>query len=172
MFTFLKTFDTVIVTGPQRSGTTICAKMIAHDTGLLFFREESFGVFELDELLKVAQENPGAVIQAPALSHAVDRIPNIDQRDDIAIAFMIRSYEEVIASERRIGWGFADHQLANYPDYEPPVCIAKTEHWMTVQRYRIKHAYEVKYHELREHPLWVEDRSGWGDRQIDYDDTW
>jgi hypothetical protein len=169
MFDFLKTFKTIIVTGPQRSGTTICARMIAYDTGHTFLREEEFGVFEFDDLLALAELHDRCVIQAPACSH---RVHEVGRDDDTAVVFMLRSTDEIIASERRIKWGFQAHQLKNYPGYEGPISLAKTEHWMMVQRDQIKHSYEQHYHDLKAHPLWVDDKDGWKARQIDAANEW
>ena len=50
MFEYLKEFPVVLVTGPQRSGTRICAKMIAHDTGHRFVDEREIHTDSLYEL--------------------------------------------------------------------------------------------------------------------------
>ena len=40
MFEVLRGFDKIIVSGPQRSGTTIVARILASDLGLRFLIEE------------------------------------------------------------------------------------------------------------------------------------
>ena len=42
VFEHLLNFAVVLVSGPQRSGTTICAKMIAHDTGHTYIPESEY----------------------------------------------------------------------------------------------------------------------------------
>ena len=94
----------IIVTGPQRSGTTIAARIIAEQTGGVY-------VDELDYCLPLPDK---AVVQAPFLLHqaleASYMIPNV------RFAFMYRAPGDIVASMERVEW-YADWY--DDPDFYP-----------------------------------------------------
>ena len=59
MFEWLSEFERIFVTGPQRSGTRICAKMIAHDIGYEFIDETQINMdsfYNFSSLLETKQK--------------------------------------------------------------------------------------------------------------------
>ena len=86
-FNNLKNFKKIIVSGPQRSGTTITTKMIANDTGHLCMLEESFGMFNESKWINLLNSPGKMVIQSPTMSSCLHKL---DNRDDILIIFMMR----------------------------------------------------------------------------------
>ena len=66
MFANLRPFTTIVVTGPQRSGTKFAAEIIAEQLALRYVNESEFGVHRLDRFWELLDEK--VVIQAPALS--------------------------------------------------------------------------------------------------------
>jgi len=155
---------TIIVTGPQRSGTTIAMEMIAADLGYRAYREEAFGVQCKDQWLALVNEADGAVIQCPAMSRWAHEVP-----EQVAVVFMRRDLEAIRRSQDRIGWPKAERlgELQKYDETSGCIAAIKYAYWETEQRSHIRYAYELEYKSLAEHPLWIapEQRQGFTARQ-------
>jgi len=67
LFDWLASFDKILVTGPQRSGSRICAQMIAYDTGHEYVDEEDLSMDSLYQLCGFLEDQRGLVIQCPTL---------------------------------------------------------------------------------------------------------
>lgn len=171
----------VLVTGPQRSGTRIAAKMVAADLGYRFADERVVKVGNVRKALDVLQagaETGGVVLHAPALcaeSHLLwDRelLPV-----SISVLIVIRDVEAIAASCRRIKWS-ATGEIDKYrsrsefwPYLKPNVHVAQWKYdvWRLYQRPLIQtlvgdgYYYSIHYDDLNYHDLWVpaEDRDGW-----------
>lgn len=148
---WLGKFDKIIVTGPQRSGTRICAKMIAHDTGHRYVDESEVGIDSLYRLRTLLQSNHRFVVQCPALCRHV----HVFSDDDTAIVLMRRDVEDIIASQKRIGWSWEKVELARYDRSDGAIAEVKYRFWEEGQRRQIRHAFEIEYESLARHPLWV-----------------
>ena len=162
MFEHLKEFPVILVTGPQRSGTRICAKMIAHDTGHRFVDEAEIHTDSLYELvlqMHFAEERgQKIVVQCPALCHDVIHFKPYNP----AIVMMIRNIDDIHASERRIGWWFNDLEAIKYWDWteqeRPMGDIARLKYdywWLVCQEWKEDSWFEVEYESLSAHPLWI-----------------
>lgn len=153
MFQTLHEKPKILVTGPMRSGTTICAEMIAHDIGREVLREE-------DAVRWPAGEWPAKyVVQAPYLATQLLQMPT-----EWFVVSMHRSMEEMTKSAKK----FFDEMF--------PTMGVSTEgireqlHWMQKAIDHFENLYperilKVQYDELRSHPFWVEDRSNFTLRQ-------
>lgn len=159
MFEDFGTYQIVLVTGPQRSGTRITAKMIAHDTGHTYIDEDKIAcdsLYKLAILIENARKNARAiVVQCPALCHVVHEF----SCSDILVVMCVRKEEDIIASQKRINWEWEYIEQMNYPfqvlDHWP-ICRVKYAWWHTHQRIACgEHWTEVYYDQLSEHPLWV-----------------
>ena len=166
MFEDFARYRAVLVTGPQRSGTTIAAKMIAADAGLRYVDESEWGVQDRAAWRRWVQDTRGAVMQCPSMSRYVHEFGHWD---NVAVVWMRRSLKEIAASEKRVGWGGSDraYELARYGVKEGNIAKLKYRYWREVQREKIVNAYEVKYASLEGHPLWVDaaDRVGFEVKQ-------
>lgn len=163
MFEHLKKHKCVVVTGPQRSGTHICAEMISRDLKYEYVHEHMCGdnfkkpyetIMYYRSLIKDKNHTyntiyDGVVFQLPAFSAYCHLLP-----DDIAIVFMRRDIEDILRSEKRIQWPMAGHELDKYFRTNGVISQIKYEVWEAWQRDTIKHYYEIKYDTLKEHPLW------------------
>ena len=172
MFTFLAGFNTIFVTGPQRSGTTIAGKIIAADLGYTYIDERDFGTHDLPGLLALIRDN--VVIQGPALSAYCHLLPK-----SVAVVFTLRSLEEIIASQDRTilpsggNWTEAEEsvELQKYFRETGPIAAVKYEVWDKYQKPTLaaegKAFFEIEYATLAAHPLWVpkEQRVGWHAKQ-------
>lgn len=176
MFEYLAPFKTVLVTGPQRSGTTICAAMIAHDTGHRFVREDEFRN-QLSLLMNLVLSDGKLAIQCPAQARWAADFGNYE---GVAIVWMVRPIEEIVASQQRINWQWRQDEVDKYAgfvhlDTQEPIASIKQRYWEIFQKPHILHPFEVEYHSLADHPLWIDEklrRDGkWGARQIDLERT-
>lgn len=141
----------IIVTGPQRAGTTIAAHIIAEQTGGVY-------VDELDYCLPLPDK---AVVQAPFLLHQVLEasymIPNV------RFAFMYRTPGDIVASMERIEW-YADWYKG--PDFYPTYVKHCYEYIDLLKRTLQKDQwFDVYYESLVHHPLFIRDRTGFTVKQ-------
>jgi len=159
MFEHLTRWSRILVTGPQRSGTRICAKMIAADTGFDYVDESSFYVDSLNHLWRVIRDRHRIVIQAPALSGYANLLGMADR--NMAVVMMRRDLKDIAASERRIKWEWGFPELLRLHAIKGNPAEMKYGNWDFYQKQDLEdQAYEVAYDALAEHPLWVpkEDR--------------
>jgi hypothetical protein len=164
MFEHLKRYDKILVTGPQRSGTRIAARMIAQDTGHHYVDENDIYVDSLNALCKWLKKDDKIVVQCPALMRYVHHL--VDQ--DVLVVVMRRDLEDIWASQERIGWDAAWPELIRYgmPNNSP--AFIKYHGWMEQKR-RFDQYIEIEYESLRDHPLWVdkERRANFGPLQTE-----
>jgi hypothetical protein len=166
MFSHLKKYSKILVTGPQRSGTTICAKIIAVDTGHKFMSQAWLeGDNPVATLRRICQESNNFVIQCPGESYIIEQF----SANDILIVFMMRDIKEIVDSQINHNWdGNAQKLLYDAVTDEREIPIIKYERWQK-QKEKIKHFLEVEYNKLESHFLFVpkDQRIGWHIRQID-----
>lgn len=148
----------VLVTGPQRSGTTICARMIANDADIEYIDEDFIAVDDIARAEELFLRRKGFVLQAPGLAHICHKI------DADVVVFMIRPVDEIIESPKDIGWGCEDIELSKYSEGGGVISEVKYKYWEN-QKTCIKCPVEVHYHDLKEHQMWLCDRDGWSARQ-------
>jgi len=163
MFEWLSEFDFILVTGPQRSGTRICAKMISYDTGHEYVDEDDIGMDSIYRLCGLMETNRPIVVQCPVLCRYIHFL----SEGNVAIIMMRRKVEDIIASQKRINWSWEWLELARYDRMEGVIAEIKYQFWDQYQKERIKHAYEIEFESLVTHPLWVtkDERHGFDARQ-------
>lgn len=166
----LKGYRSVLVTGPQRSGTTIAARIISAEMGLRYVDELDVGVHD-EGRVRAALAESGIVLQAPGMAHLCDTFG-----PDVAVVFMRRHLDEIRRSEDRIEWRTrADGQdlkleQAKYAARFGVRCnnmaLLKYTLWEGEQQERCG-GFDLDYASLAGHPLWKdrEARAGFGDRQ-------
>lgn len=175
LFEKLKAYSVILVTGPQRSGTTICARMIEHDTGYTYIDEARFRVSDVQEARKVIsyhKENQWpCVVQAPGLFRWANEI-EIDYYSCIVVVMkrttfsLIQSYKRnptVVKGMLEI-WPEAIQQTYQ----EKALAHIPYNHWEREVKPKIRHWMELDYPEsIENHPMWVprEEREGWTKRQ-------
>lgn len=171
MFEELNQHKHIVVSGPQRSGTTICARMISYSLEHACYLEETFathhwwGDFQKLFMFLLEHKNGKVVCQCPALSAYVHLLP-----EDTAVVFMKRPIKDILASEARINWTDAPRMLNRYFKSNGIVSEIKYLVWYQYQKKLIRYAYDIDYKELKKHPLWVEknQRKDFSSRQINY----
>lgn len=164
MFEHLRLVRCVVVTGNARSGTTICAQMIAEDTGHRYVDEADFGTYDVDRWRERCAER-NVVVQCPHMLRVI-----VDECDPAKyVVLMRRGLSAIHESEDRIGWR-AKHERAELDTLAdafadlPGAAERKYALWDTAAMlppFRV----EVDYDSLAAHPLWVADRRGFTAKQ-------
>jgi hypothetical protein len=149
MFERFAEHDTIVVTGPQRSGTHICAEMIAHDLGYQYVDDSEFGAFNRAWFNWMCKRK-GVVIHAPGMARWIHEIPRI------FVVWTVRSFKEIHASEERINWSGIQREWEAYGVVTKKIAEVKSKYWHTVQSKILgKCCAEVKYNSLKGHGLWI-----------------
>ena len=183
MFEHLKKHDRIFVCGPNRSGTTIAARIIAADTGHDLVLEDDFGYSRLDKFAAFVNGDRPVVIQCPFLTPIIHDLPYLIGFDisEAMVVMMRRPTDEIIDSENRAvsqdGTKIAFHLIGEarkkrvYHDHSDKhistVCYDAWEE----QKRLIPTSVDVDYYALRGHPLWVEDRNFTVRQTADDDET-
>lgn len=168
LFEHLTEFNVILVSGPQRSGTTICAKMVAQDTEYTLVDESEYTYHDESHWQKIVKKGNKIVVHCPAMCHLLHKFAD-DER--VAIVFMRRDLRDIIASQERIGWTEREEprELAKYKADYGPIALVKYEFWELRQAelFPPERRFEIEYESLAEHPLWVpaEERVNFGHRQ-------
>jgi len=149
MFENLKKYNKILVTGPQRSGTRIAAKIIALDTDYAYIDEEEFKVSNLDQLKEILKRKK-IVVQCPGVSAWIQKF----SADDTLIVFMKRDAEDILASQKRINWQ-QKTEVSKYNKSGGIISLIKYNEWEGRQRPIIKHWLELEYESLVKHSLWI-----------------
>lgn len=146
----------ILVTGPQRSGTTIAARIIAHDLDIEYIDESDVQFNDIPE---------HCVIQAPFALKCLVELSFI--QPNLNFAFMVRDPQDIKKSMERIEW-YKD--VINDPLFYDKY-LAHCQHlWLSckvlISEERLT---ELSYNSLRDHPLFIEDRSDFTVRQWQLD---
>lgn len=171
MFADLKKYRRIFVTGPHRSGTTICAKMIAHDTGHDLVLEDDFRYTNKNELAAFLYSDYGPqVIQCPflsAIAHDIGYEFSIDMSECLVV-MMHRYRRDIMRSEenarlkngKKVNFeAIGESQRSRYySDSDWHISDLKYEAWQD-QCKMIPNALDVGYESLRDHPMWIESRN-------------
>jgi hypothetical protein len=169
MFEHLAPFSRIIVTGPQRSGTTIAAVMIAEELGYYFYPEEQIRVWESWRVKRLFGRTSDFVLQAPAICRHVHRY----SEPDVAVVMVRRDVDEILASEQRVEWTGQERELWRYGLREGVIAEVKYNFWETGQKTRIHNPFELEYESLRHHPRWIPkgERTDFGPRQYGHTES-
>lgn len=164
LFEHLSGHHIILVTGPHRSGTTICAKMIAEDTGHRFVVEDDIEFSKLNLVQETLEVGDPVVIQCPFLMpiiHELDLGIGLDY-GETCVVVMHRYRKDIEASEEKAkrvnfkGLGYKQKLLYGVTS-DLHVSDIKYDAWES-QREHIPNALDVGYLSLSDHPMWVEDR--------------
>jgi predicted O-linked N-acetylglucosamine transferase (SPINDLY family) len=146
----LRNYERIIVSGPQRAGTTIAAKILASELGYRFVPEEDVGGNDLGRLFELYRVQRHFVVQGPAYCPYVHLLPE-------AVVLMRRPVDEIIRSQARIRWACENAELEGYFATQGPIAHVKYDAWDRFQKPRLlERAFELDYHSLAGHPLWIE----------------
>lgn len=152
MFEHLQIHQRIAVTGPQRAGTTIAGRMIAHDTGHRYVDEAEFSVYDV-ETWRGILAGTRIVVQCPHMFKVlVDESP-----PDVFVIMMRRDLAAIHASEHRIQWEETmrgnTRELARFGLTQGDSALLKYKYWEAHPR--PAQFLELRYELLAEHPLYI-----------------
>jgi hypothetical protein len=164
MFEHLGEFNRILVSGPQRSGTTLIARAIWQDTGLEYVDEQEFSAVNEAEWRAMVQLRENFVMQCPGMCRYIHEF---GQEDDLAVVMCHRPIADIITSQERIGWEWEKYELLRYDLSQGVIAEVKYGYWNEVQKRSINNAFDVYYSHLDQHPLWIpqEQRADFNRRQ-------
>lgn len=153
----------ILVTGPQRSGTTFASKALAADLKLPHVEERAFGTHDFQQFHDAAKDK-AFVMQCPTMAPYVHLVPGT------VVVWMHRDLPDILQSQHRIQWGeFEQLERDRYfsRDSEDAATI-KLNAWQRFQRIELgERAFDLRYESLADHPLWIgkDGRKTFRDRQ-------
>jgi hypothetical protein len=156
----LREQSSILVTGPQRSGTTIGGRILAAELGRTYVDEEDINIAMADAAAAVLSRG-NIVLQAPGLCHLAHNF-------DCAVVLMRRRVDDIVRSQQRIGWGGHEHgELVKYGVDTGPIAAVKYRAWDDWQKSLCKAPFELDYESLCAHGMWMpaEQRVNFGMRQ-------
>lgn len=183
VFEKLRKYSGIIVTGPQRSGTTFAAAAIAYSLGYAFYPDERIGQRDVGRLKDLMATEVKFSLQCPALFYMIQDFDFYDA----AIVVMRRKTQAIRASIDRIEWDGSKEEFLPYKEdgrYSSVVSEhvrrfrgnalgfitgLKYDVFDKVQRLDMKMPwFDLYYDSLGWHPLWIpkRDRMGFAARQI------
>jgi len=146
----LRNYSRIMVTGPQRAGTTIAARILASELDYRFVPEEDVGVADLVQLLELYRVQQRFVVQGPGFCPYAHLLPG-------AVVLMRRPLQEILRSQARIKWAGEKAELRGYFTTQGPIAQVKYDAWDRFQKPRLRErAFELDYHSLSGHALWIE----------------
>ena len=153
VFEPISNYHKVVVTGSQRSGTTICSKMISHTFKLPLYDEVTFKAHN-KVMFKNLLNKESFVIQAPGMFKECMSIKD----DDVLVVVMKRDINDIIFSDMRIGWSSSGEnkvELAKFglKNLNLHSSVVKMDYFKT---HKPKNYLIINYEDLKEHPLWVD----------------
>ena len=148
----LSDFNKVIITGPQRAGTTICAQMMASDFKVKYMGEESVGFYSEAGIRSLCEGSERFVLQCPRAAHACHKFIY----EDVAIVFMYRNSHDIKVSQDRINWtnSYEKDELSFYHLTQGTISTIKYSNWRTWQKELIPNSFEIWYEDLQAHKFW------------------
>lgn len=167
----LKHFDKIVVTGPQRSGTTIASKMIHEDLKYLNYihkDERHVSGHSWDLALYHLAMPYKTILQCPGLSSRCHLFPK-----EYAIVFMIRNTMDIIKSQLRINWRYEPLEWGMYymvfgpSNTKEPICEYKYDIWKKIQKDLVSSCFELEFESLKAHPLWKDNRKHFKAKQTE-----
>tara|TARA_R100001082_G_scaffold27498_1_gene13736 strand:- start:475 stop:1041 length:567 start_codon:yes stop_codon:yes gene_type:complete len=170
----LSEYTTIIVTGPQRSGTTVASVMFAKDLGYKVWDEHShWNNFSHIIRYGANPPPPGVVIQAPALSWCIEKLPRMP---NVIVVWMLRDGKDIDLSQKRIGWKQEREELSRYItkygcSEDERIFEAKLRIWREVQSKKMRVAFrELEYSSdyITSNEIFIEKdkRSNFGSKQV------
>jgi len=101
----LRDFDVILISGPQRSGTTFAGHALAKLLGYWFIDELIYDVNDVEKFDNICRMKK-VVIQCPGMVHRLS-----DYSQFAALVYMIRNVDDIIASQERIGWDWEEYEF-------------------------------------------------------------
>ena len=168
----LAEYNVILVTGPQRSGTQIASRIIAHELEYTYLDEGRFNVWDISLASNMAVKFEPCVLQGPGLLRKVPRFMMSFQGRKAAAVLIRRDSNSIVASLERLP-AVQERVLVEWPEAlrspNPYNCLPTLMYFFWDLRVvgPYQDVYEIDYYLFREHEFWVpdEEREGWKSKQ-------
>ena len=154
-----KKFNKILVSGPQRSGTTFLSNVLSEDLNYELHDE----LRDVEDFLRVGVDS---VTQAPSMSSLLHKIP---KQNGVVVIFASRNCNDIIASCERINWAgvnwnnhhggesaekdILNRNCPNYLNKYTHSSYIKQNFWMSHQMHVMQVPYiNISYDFLQDHP--------------------
>jgi hypothetical protein len=161
-------YKKILVSGPQRSGTTFTAKEIARVLKYKYVDEEEVGWHDYDEISYKLSIEDDVVLQAPGAVYMLDKLL---ENKDILLVFMRRDLYSIIKSQERIKWEDEENQknlfksIDYITDYSQPISYIKYKFFEQNIQERFKNVICMDYDKMDQSPKWINERQNFSHRQ-------
>lgn len=150
MFSHLSKYNRILVTGPQRSGTRICAKMIAYDTTFSYIDEADSSTGDIAIFKRSFSSHHNSIFHCPGMCYIIEQF----SYPDTLIILIHRPISDILKSQLRIKWDDSP-ELKKYNVNACTISRTKYDHWDNHQKQLIQNYLEIDYSSLSQHPLWI-----------------
>ena len=156
-----KEYNTIIITGCQRTGTTYTAQELSRELGYRHYDEDDYGVHSIEGLRGIMDHDPSPkVIQAPALLHEMGSMG-----EDVLVILMTRNEDEVVSSMVKHEW-IKREGKREYNKFKEGTPTDGYEIYRTKTSFgRGLNLPEMDYSELRKTTGYIENREGFDIKQ-------
>ena len=167
----LMKYRAVVVSGCQRSGTHIMAKIIGAELGWRYLTDNDYDVDNFNGWAKAVLGGHHIAIQCPHMTHILHLVP-----PDVAVVYMLRPASEITESFMRVNPGTVQasqaYQMLFYStmpgvdgDQDDIKWIrVRDMYWQGYQSVVLNgRGFSFQYHDLEEHPMFYKkhQRKGW-----------
>lgn len=142
----------ILVTGPQRSGTTFSAYALSQTFKYPFVNEHDYGVHNHLNFINYVKNLTTFCAQGPGLCHAIEDI--IKAIPDITIIVMRRNLEDIKKSEKRINWSWEQLELEKFGIKNKNKSQAAIKYDF-IDSLSYDNIINLDYESMKEHPLWI-----------------
>jgi len=166
---FCRKYDRIIVTASQRSGTTICGKMLAFSLGWKYIDESGMPFKDKKVFLAKLIKGNKIVVQSPGFRVGIHNfIPEINKYK-VGVILIKRDVKEIELSRKRIKWGdggFADINNPLVKEVLDSGLVKVPEGKISEMQFRVLQVdylakkyplftFLINYHDLEGHSLWI-----------------
>lgn len=148
----LLNYEKIIVTGPQRSGTTFAAELISKELNYNYIHESKIKYSNLTMIYnQLLQPDHKCVIHCPSMSAIIHWI---DSPKTIAV-YMKRNTNHIKKSQEKLNWQFENIERQRYFKETGEIALIKYEAWELFQKSHMRIPYiELEYNSLSVYPEW------------------
>lgn len=149
----------IMVTGPQRSGTTFAAFALAEDLGFKFIKETEYGIGNWEKFKLLLEKYDNFIVHAPALMHRIRELPQ-----DMLIIIMYRNIQDIIKSQVECQWVYELEEKVKYFPYskqidcQQPISLVKYDFIINIVN-QYTHMKDriiwMDYESMSCHPEWI-----------------
>jgi|ETNmetMinimDraft_25_1059894.scaffolds.fasta_scaffold11993_4 hypothetical protein len=132
-FDLLRSFERIVVSGPQRSGTNLTSQFLSQKLERRYVDELEFDFYLESHFINTLKANRRVVVQAPTMSH----ILHLVDIPSTFVFFCVRDVCDIIKSEDNMRWSGHKFERRNYSQDEYsglPISQAKYNFWFFKQR--------------------------------------